>query len=116
MTRTRSLVWLIAVIAFVVPSFGTAVASHAMTPSMTHGAQAASVECPDHAPPPEDCPAEGTAKHAAGQCCPMMSCTFAVLPPASADGALALHHIWLAAPVRSLTGLTFTQDPPPPRV
>lgn len=116
MTRTRTLVWLIALVAFVVPSFGTAAASHAMSPAMVHGAQAASIDCPDHAPPPEDCPAEGTAKHAAGQCCPMMSCTFAVMPPASADNALALLHIWLAAPARSLTGLTFTQDPPPPRV
>ena len=116
MTRARSLVWLIALVAFVVPSFGTAVASHAMTSSMTHGAQAATVECPDHAPPPEDCPAQGTAKHAAGQCCPMMSCTFAVLPPASVGVSPAPLHDWLAAPVRSLTGLTFTQDPPPPRV
>jgi hypothetical protein len=116
MTRARSLVWLIALVAFVVPSFGAAAASHAVAASMAHGAQMASAECPDHKPPPEDCPAEGTAKHAAGQCCPMMSCTFAVLPPASAENALALHHIWLATPPRSLTGLTFTQDPPPPRV
>ena len=116
MTRARILVWLIALVAFVVPSFGTAAASHAMTSSMTHGAQAATVECPDHAPPPEDCPAQGTAKHAAGQCCPMMSCTFAVLPPASAGVAPAPRHAWLSAPVRSLIGLTFTQDPPPPRV
>ncbi|TAJ36091.1 MAG: hypothetical protein EPO55_23155 [Reyranella sp.] len=116
MTRIRTLVWLIALAAFVVPSFGAAAASHAMTPSMTHGAQVASVECPDHAPPPQDCPAQGTAKHAAGQCCPMMSCTVAVLPPASAGVAPAPLHAWLSAPVRSLTGLTFTQDPPPPRV
>jgi hypothetical protein len=116
MTRARSLVWLIALVAFVVPSFGTAAASHAMTPSMAHGAQVASSECPDHAPPPEDCPAEGTAKHAAGQCCPMMSCTFAVLPPMTADNRPAPLRAWLATPARDLTGLTFTQDPPPPRV
>ncbi|MDP2333230.1 MAG: hypothetical protein Q8M19_21310 [Reyranella sp.] len=116
MTRTRSLVWLIALVAFVVPSFGAAAASHAMAPSMTHEAQMAAVECPDHAPPPADCPAQGTAQHAAGQCCPMMTGVVAVLPPTSVGVAPAPLHDWLAAPVRSLAGLTFTQDPPPPRV
>ena len=116
MTRTRTLVWLIALVAFVVPAFGAAAAGHAMTPSMTHGAQMASVECPDHAPPSEDCPAEGTAKHAAGQCCPMMSCTFAVLSLNAAEDALSSIGQPPLAPARSLVGLTFTQDPPPPRV
>ena len=116
MTRTRSLVWLIALVAFVVPSFGAAAASHAMAPSMTHGAQVASVDCPDHALPPEDCPSLGTAKHAAGQCCPMMSCTLAVPPLSVVEGALSSLGQPPLAPVRSLAGLTFTQDPPPPRV
>ena len=116
MTRTRSLVWLLALVAFVVPTFGTAVASHAMSPAMVHGAQAASADCPDHAPPPEDCPDQGTARHAAGQCCPLMAGVVAVLPPASVGAVPAPLHDWLAVPARQLTGLTFTQDPPPPRV
>lgn len=116
MTRARSLVWLIALVAFVVPAFGGAMASHAMASPMAQGVPAASVECPDHAQPPEGCPAQGTAKHAAGQCCPMMSCTLAVLPPSVADDALSsLDHPPLA-PVLGLAGFTFTQDPPPPRV
>lgn len=116
MTRARSLVWLIALVAFVVPSFGTAVASHAMSAIMAHGAQATSADCPGHAPPPEDCPDQGTARHAAGQCCPMMAGVVAVLPPASVGDAPAPLPDWLAVPARQLTGLTFTQDPPPPRV
>lgn len=119
MTRLRALVWLIAVVAFVVPAFGTTMAGHAMaaamTPVMMQGEQAASVDCPEHAPPP-DCPAQGTAKHAAGQCCPMMSCTFAMLAPTMvADVALSFAPD-AAAVARSLTGLVFTKDPPPPRV
>lgn len=116
MTRARTLVWLIALIAFVVPTFGTAGASHAMAPMMEQGAPAAAVECPDHAPPPQDCPAQGTAKHAVGQCCPMMSCAVAVLPPAAVEGASPSIGQPLRAPVHTLVGLTFTQDPPPPRV
>ena len=41
--------------------------------------QASSVDCPDHAPPPDPCPSEGTAKHAASACCPMMSGAVALL-------------------------------------
>ncbi|MDP1749243.1 MAG: hypothetical protein Q8L22_07285 [Reyranella sp.] len=116
MTRARSLVWLIALVAFVVPAFGGAMASHAMASPMAHGGQTATVECSDHAQPPQDCPAEGTAKHAAGQCCPMMSCTLAVLPPSVADDALSSLGQPPLAPVLGLAGFTFTQDPPPPRV
>jgi len=119
MTRLRALVWLIAVVAFVIPAFGTTTASHAMmpdmAPAMAQGERAASVDCPDHAPPP-DCPAEGTAKHAAGQCCPLMSCVFAILPPADPADAPSFFPPAVAAAVRHLTGLDFTKDPPPPRV
>jgi hypothetical protein len=116
MTCARTLVWLIALVAFVVPSFGAAAASHAMAHPTALEAQAASVECPDHAPPPADCPAQGTAKHAAGQCCPMMSCTLAVPPLSMAEDAQPPLGQPPLAPVRGLAGLTFTQDPPPPRV
>ncbi len=36
----------------------------------------------DHAPPPDPCPSEGTAKHAASACCPLMSGAVALLPAA----------------------------------
>ncbi|MDI1283202.1 MAG: hypothetical protein PSV46_02295 [Reyranella sp.] len=120
MTRARTLVWLIALAAFVVPSFGAAAASHAAGQSMgqpvEQGAPAASVDCPDHAPPPKPCPEQGTAKHAAGECCPLMGGVVAVLP-AGIPVASALSLVPpVAATVRSLTGISFNQDPPPPRV
>ncbi|MEP6658259.1 MAG: hypothetical protein ABJC33_13545 [Betaproteobacteria bacterium] len=112
MTPIRSLVWLVALIAFVVPSFGTAAMVHAAAPAE----RAASVDCPDHAPPPDPCPAKGTAKHAAGACCPLMTSASALLPPiADVDGPVVLH-ARVPAPVRHLIGRTFTTDPPPPRV
>jgi hypothetical protein len=111
MTRLRTLLWLIAVIAFAVPSFGTVMAKHAMAPA----GQAASVDCPDHAPPP-DCPAQDTAKHAAGECCPLMSGVVAVLPTGAPVASALSFPPPVAGAVHSLTGLTFSQDPPPPRV
>jgi len=116
MTRARSLVWLIALVAFVVPSFGTAAASHAMTPDAVVGAQAGLADCPDHAPPPKPCPEQGTAKHAASQCCPLMSGTVALLPSTIAEQASSAIAPPLVALAHRLIGLTFTQDPPPPRV
>jgi hypothetical protein len=110
MKRLRSLAWLIALIAFVVPSLGTGSMAHAMPPA----GQMAAADCPDHAPPP-DCPAQGTAKHAAGQCCPFMACAVAVLPYEAAVQAASLFHGRPAHPVPSFVGLLFTQDPPPPR-
>jgi len=112
MTFLRTLAWLIALVGFIVPSLGTASMAHAAHPVE----QAAAAGCPDHAPPPDSCPAKGTAKHAAGDCCPVMACSLAVLPPtAGIDGTRSFR-----APgpgrVPSLAGRTFTQDPPPPRV
>ena len=46
MMRMRLLVWIIAAIALLAPPGMTA---HAMAPA----GQAASVDCPDHAPPPD---------------------------------------------------------------
>lgn len=128
MTRLRSLAWLIALIAFLAPSFGAGAAMHPAA-SMEQGLMEQglmeqgpmerdpTVDCPDHAAPPADpCPDRGTAKHAAGQCCPMMSCVFAVLPPAAAEDASPSVGQPLRAPVHILVGLIFTQDPPPPRV
>jgi hypothetical protein len=116
MTRARTLVWLIALAVFVVPSFGATTASHAMTPDVVVEAQAALVDCPDHAPPPKPCPEQGTAKHAASQCCPLMSGSVALLPSTDAEQASSFVEPRLLALALRLDGLTFTQDPPPPRV
>jgi hypothetical protein len=108
MSRARLLVWLIALMALVAPPGMTV---HAMAPA----GQASSVDCPDHAPP-DPCPSEGTAKHAAGACCPLMSGAVALLPPAARVEAPASLHPPAPAPGRHLSGLAFSQDPPPPRV
>jgi hypothetical protein len=110
MRRLRSFAWLIALIVFVVPSLGTASMAHAMQPAE----QMAAADCPDHAPP-LDCPAQGTGKHAAGQCCPVMACATALLPSEVPVQAAAPLHGPSARAVPSLAGLLFTQDPPPPR-
>jgi len=111
MVRLRSLAWLIAVCAFVFPSLGISIApSHAMAPA----GQTAAMDCPDHAPPP-DCPAEGTAKHAAGECCPLMTCVVALLAPVALAPVLPPLHARVIAGTRSLIGLVSPQDPPPPR-
>lgn len=111
MTRARTLVWLIAVVAFAVPSFGTVMAGHAMAPA----GQVASVDCPDHAPPP-GCPAQGTAKHAAGECCPLMSGAVALLLPGPIAEAPARSHARVIAAVANLASLFLKHEPPPPRV
>ncbi len=111
MTRLRTLIWLIAVVAFAVPSFGTVMASHAMAPA----GQAASLDCPDHAPPP-DCPAQGTAKHAAGQCCPQMTGAVALLLPGATAKAPVRAHTRVIVAATTLVSLFLAQEPPPPRV
>lgn len=109
MTRLRLLVWLIALMALIAPPGMTI---HAMAAS-----QAASVDCPDHAPPPPDpCPSEGTAKHAASTCCPLMSGAVAVLIAPASVVAPAFLDVPVSAGVRHLVGRIFTKDPPPPRV
>jgi hypothetical protein len=111
MVRFRSFVWLLALAAFALSSFGTASLGHAAVPA-DHAAMA---DCPDH-PPPPDCPAQDTAKHAAGQCCPLMVGVVALLPPAVSAETLTFFRAPVAAPIRSLVGLSSKQDPPPPRV
>ena len=107
MIRLRLLVWLIALVALAAP------------PGLTlHAAAApaaqAMADCPDHAPPP--CPDEGTAKHAASTCCPMMAGAVALLSPATVIESPFVLAAVAASPVPSLSGRTFTKDPPPPRV
>jgi hypothetical protein len=107
--RLRLFVWLLALMALVAPP-GMSV--HAMASA----AQGASVDCPDHAPPPDPCPSEGTAKHAASACCPLMTGTVALLPPPASVDKLIHFHAPTPETVRSLAGRLFTKDPPPPRV
>jgi hypothetical protein len=108
MSRARFLVWMIALVALVMPPGVTA---HAVASV----GQIASVECADH-PPPPDCPEQGTAKHAGGTCCPLMTSAVAVVPPvAPADTSQSFQ----ARPdprIVHLNGLTYSKDPPPPRV
>jgi hypothetical protein len=111
MVRVRSFLWLMALIAFAMSSFGSVSIGHAAVPAE----QTAMADCPDHAPPP-DCPSHGTAKHAAGQCCPLMAGVVALLPSAATAAATLSYHLRPATISHDLTGLTFTQDPPPPRV
>jgi hypothetical protein len=111
MVRLRSFLWLFALITFVVPPLGAAMASHAMPPVE----QMAAMDCPDHAPPPKECPDQGTAKHSAGQCCPSMACGDVVLsPPVTRRSEMSIQ-VALSARTRHLTGVALTKDPPPPR-
>ncbi len=111
MVRLRSFLWLIALIAFVVPPLGVATASHAMPPVE----QMAGMDCHDHAPPPKECPDKGTAKHSAGQCCPSMA-VGDVLPSLPAAGRAELPiAVDLSARAPLMTGVALTKDPPPPR-
>ncbi len=109
-TRARSFLWLIALAAFVCPPLTGAVASSAVD----HMA-VAMPDCPDHVPPPDPCPLKDTAKHAAGDCCPMMSGVPALLPEAIPGDTRSPFHSRVLSVGISLTGLLFTQDPPPPR-
>jgi hypothetical protein len=107
--RVRSLLWLVAVAAFLLPSFvGPAFASDRMDNPVVS-------DCGhDTSPPP--CPEKDTAKHAAGLCCPVMSCVVALLPPVAATGTSGLSASLVSVAVPHLIGLSPHKDPPPPRV
>ena len=112
MLRWRSLLWLVALLAFLAPSLGTPAMAGGGLPAQ----ERAAADCPEHAPPPSDpCPAKDTAKHAAGECCPSMTGSLAVLP--SADDIARPTALDPPAPALgpSLAGLDLTKDPPPPR-
>lgn len=113
MSRWRSLLWLVALLAFVAPALGTTAMAERAPPMH---ASTAVADCAEHAPPPADpCPAKDTAKHAAGECCPSMACSLALLP--TANGTTAPDALAPPAPAfaPSLAGLDITKDPPPPR-
>ncbi len=105
------MLWLVAVVAFVLPSLG-AVAHPSM--AMAPAAPSSLADCPDHAPPP-DCPEEGTAKHATGQCCPLMACATALLPSEAVPeiSPRVVERSIFAG--RSLAGIPAHQDTPPPK-
>jgi hypothetical protein len=105
--RLRSLLWLLAFVAFVLPPSVGPVASMAMS-----GHQGAS-DC-DHAPPPP-CPDKNSAKHAAGLCCPLMAQVLATLPaPIDTTDLDAAEHGAISTTARYV-GLSPHKDPPPPR-
>jgi hypothetical protein len=109
--RPRALVWLLAVLALALtPVVGASDAKAAAN----HAAGASMPECPDHAPPP-DCPDEGTAKHASGDCCPLMANAVALLPDAAAAVRPPVDRALLSSVPPGLTGLSPSKDPPPPR-
>ena len=85
MIGARLLVWMIAVVALLVPP-GLAVHAKAAA------GHVATVDCPGHAPPPDPCPEQDKAKHAAGVCCPLMSGAVALLPATVANAAVASSH------------------------
>ena len=112
MIRRAFLVWLIAVVALLVRR--RAMAAHAMA---VRRARLRRSIVPTMRRRPIPVRTKDTAKHAAGECCPLMSGAVALLPATMASGVTAASS---HAPPRvrspSLIGLLFTQDPPPPRV
>jgi len=104
--RRSLLVWLLAVVAFVV----LPVAASATPPVAAHDM----ADCDHRAPPP--CPDKDTAKHATGLCCPSMAGAVALLPAGGAPGPHEPSSSLAFAATSPLTGLSPHQDPPPPRV
>ena len=110
MTSARLLLWLVSMVALLVPPVAT---SHAMAPSRP----GASIDCPDHTPaPPPLCPDHGTAKHAAGDCCSLMAPMMALLPAAAAVETQITFRMPMAQRTPGYAGRIVTKDPPPPRV
>jgi len=123
--RLRPFLWLIALAVFVVPMMGapamrgaTAHAASGKSGAHSHHlVDTAQGECPDHPPPPPiDCPAHGSAKHAAGLCCPMMAGAVALLAPGLAPPAAPRFVSPGTGVARPLVSHLPTKDPPPPRV
>ena len=108
---TRSLLWLVALVAFVLPSF-VGPAALAAAAAMDHSVVS---DCGHDVPPPP-CPEKDTAKHAAGTCCPLMSQAMAVLSVAADKDFRTLPYSYVMLAARHLVGLLPHKDPPPPRV
>jgi hypothetical protein len=106
MKAARLLAWLVSLVALMVPPMAT---GHVIGPPQA----VASVECPGHAPPP--CPDHGTAKHAAGECCPLMAPMMALLSEAPVLETELVFRVPMPEPAAGLAGRIVTKDPPPPR-
>ena len=115
MTGLRSFLWLIALVAFAVPSLGTR-AAPVQTATEQRVDHAAMTDCGEHKPPPpDDCPSRDTAKHLTGDCCPAMGGTVALLPAGALAAIDSLPEPRHASLFRDLTGLAPVKDLPPPR-
>ena len=108
MKTVRLLVWLVSVVALMVPPVAP---GQAMAPTQA----VAATDCPDHAPPPAPCPDHGTAKHAAGDCCSAMAPMMALLPAASGIDSEIVVRLPIPEPTAGFAGRTVAKDPPPPR-
>ena len=104
----RVFVWMLTALALSLPPVLPAQAMAFAQPATT-------IECPDHVPA-DPCPDAGTARHAAGDCCPLMSNAVAVLAATADVDGLETAASAARPPSRHLIGRTFSQDPPPPRV
>ena len=106
--RLRSLVWLFAFVALLLPP---SVGFHAAMAATSHGM---TVDCDQHAPPPP-CPEKDSAKHAAGLCCPLMAQVLATLPAQIGTTDFDASDRGAVATTARYAGLSPHKDPPPPR-
>jgi len=104
----RRLLWLIALAVLVCPS------AIPVAGAIERAVHPGSIHCADCPPPP--CPEHGTARHAAGLCCPLMSHTLAVLSFATPVARFRAIRSFAEFTGRDLIGLSPRQEPPPPRV
>jgi hypothetical protein len=109
MQATRLLVWLVSLVALLVPPV-------AVGQAMAMPRSVVSIDCPDHAPPPMPCPEHGTARHAAGVCCPLMTPMVALLSEAPIIDTKISFRMPTPELSAGMSGRIVTKDPPPPRV
>lgn len=104
----RLLVWLATLAALLAPPGTT------MPAAEPDRSAAVGIDCADHAAPPP-CPDQGSARHAAGDCCVHMTVHAALLPNLVllADRPPAAARIPFAD--ETTAGLPAARDPPPPR-
>lgn len=111
MRQLRLVVWLMALMAFAWP-----IGLLHTTKAEVSANEAAMSDCRYHAPPPQPCPDENTAKQAAGTCCPLMAAMVALIPSAPEYAERQFRYDYSPSGATGQPGLLFTKDPPPPRV
>ena len=118
MTRLRLLAWLLSLAALIAPPGLLTCVAQASAAPVEHApavGHAVAVGCADHLPAPPPCPDEGSARHAAGTCCPAMA-GVAMLPPPGLEVVPAASLARPDAPLaRMLHGRGLQTEPPPPR-